>query len=233
SDGADLEQLGGTAAPLRIALDDAEGAGFEVVIDLPSTLNVFARGDGDGGAFAKLGEAIDLFGLGSFLDPAGAGGFYAPGPLEGIGEVPAAVGVEHELGIVADGLGEEADEVDILAQALGAVAGAVGEEPLLIAIALELQFLGALLGLIGFERVSEATGVGFDGLAGGSAEETIDGRFEIAPAEIPEGVVDGGDSHEEEAAARVTVGTVELVPEFLLREGVLVEEEGAQLLVDD
>ena len=92
---------------------------------------------------------------------------------------------------------------------------------------------GALLGLIGFERVSEATGVGFDGLAGGTAEETIDRRLEIAAAEVPEGVVDGGDGHEEEAAAGVAVGAVELVPELLLREGVLLQEEGAQLLVDD
>src|ERR1019366_1985724 len=233
SDGADLEQFGGASAPLRIALDDAEGAVFEVVIDLPSPLNVFARGDGDGGAFAQLGEAIDLFGLGGLLDPAGTVGFDALGPLEGIGQVPAAVDVEHEFGIVADGLAEEAHEVDVLAQAFGSVAGAVGEEPLLIAIAFELQLGGAGLGLIGFEGVSETPGVGFDGLAGGSAEETIDRRFEKAPTEVPEGVVDGGDGHEEEAAAGVAVGAVELVPELLLREGVLLEEEGAQLLVDD
>ena len=31
----------------------------------------------------------------------------------------------------------------------------------------------------------------------------------------------------------MAVGAVELVPEFLLREGVLLEEEGAQLFVDD
>jgi hypothetical protein len=46
-------------------------------------------------------------------------------------------------------------------------------------------------------------------------------------------VVDGGDGHEEEAAAGVAVGAVELVPELLLGERVLAEEEGAQLLVDD
>ena len=62
----------------------------------------------------------------------------ALGPLEGIGEIPAAVDVEHELGIVADGFAEEADEVDVFAQAFGTVAGTVGEEPFLIAVALEL-----------------------------------------------------------------------------------------------
>jgi len=49
-------------------LYDAEGAGFQVVIDLPTALNMLAGSDGDGGAFAELGEAIDLFGLGALFD---------------------------------------------------------------------------------------------------------------------------------------------------------------------
>src|SRR5450759_4867676 len=40
SNGADLQQFGSAAAPLRVALDYAESAGFQVVINFPSTLYV-------------------------------------------------------------------------------------------------------------------------------------------------------------------------------------------------
>src|ERR1035438_9465590 len=57
--------------------------------------------------------------------------------------------------------------------------------------------------------------------------------LEITSAQVPKSVVHGGDGHQEEASPGVAVGAVELVPEFLLRERVLLEEKRAQLFVYD
>ena len=79
------------------------------------------------------GEAVDLFRMGGFFDPARAVLLDLVGPLERVVLVPAAVGVEHEFGVVAEGFAQDADELDVLAHAFGAGAGTVAHEPLLIA----------------------------------------------------------------------------------------------------
>src|SRR5215472_7436730 len=108
-EGADPDQLGRAAAPLRVALDHAKRALFQVVVNLPAALNVFTGSDRDRRASAQLGKAADLFRLSRLFDPAGAVALRLFGPGEGVTEVPSAVHVEHQLGIIADGLANDAD----------------------------------------------------------------------------------------------------------------------------
>jgi hypothetical protein len=70
---------------------------------------MLARRDRDRRAFAKLGEAADLFRLRGLFDPARAVALHLPGPGERVSEVPAAVNVEHKFGIFAYGFAYDAD----------------------------------------------------------------------------------------------------------------------------
>jgi hypothetical protein len=155
------------------------------------------------------------------------------GPGEGIVDIPPAVCVEHEVNIRADGFAEDADKFHVLLEAIGAGTGSVTHKPFLIAEAFGFQGGGAFADFGGFEGVTQAASIDFDIRARGSAQETVDGGFEIAAAQIPKGVVDRGDGHEEKTVSGVPVGAVHLVPEGFAGEGVFAEEEGADLVVDD
>ena len=202
-------------------------AGLEVAFDLPSPVEVFAGSDGNGSAAAHGGEGLDLFGVGCFFDPAGVVFLDLFGPLQSVGLVPSTVSVEHEFGVVAESFAQDADEIDVLAHAFGARAGAIGHEPFLIAIAFALDGEGAGANGFRLERKAEATGVHLDGGARGATEQAIDGNVEETAADVPQGVVDGADGHHEETVARVAVGAVHLVPEFFAGECVFAEEKGA------
>ena len=228
-EGADFEQFGGAAAPFGVGLDDFDGVGLEEAVDFPAAVEVFAGGDGDGGGARELGEVFELVGDEGFLDPVGAGGFGGFGPVDGVLEVPAVVGVEHDFGVVAEGFAEGFDEFEVFLQAVGGVAGAVGEEPFLVSEAFGFELGGAAGGGFGLDGVAEATGVGFDVGAGWPAEEAEDGGVEEFAAEIPEGVIDGGKGHHVMTGAGVAVAAIELVPEGFAGEGVFADEEGAEL----
>src|SRR6267154_181431 len=147
------------------------------------------------------GEAVDLFRMSGFFDPVGTVLFDLMSPLEGVVLCPSAVGVEHEFGVVADGFAQNADELDVLAHAFGARAGAIAHESFLIAIAFVLVRQGASANGCRFEGEAETAGVHLYGGAGWAAEEAVDGDVEVAASDVPEGVVDGADGHHEESVA--------------------------------
>src|ERR1700761_2619562 len=97
------------------------------------------------------GEAVDLFGMGDFFHPAGMVLFDTMGPVEGVGLVPAAEGVEHEVVVVAEGFAEGLHELYVFAHAFGAGAGAVSHEPLLTAEAHAFYFEAAFANVFEFE----------------------------------------------------------------------------------
>jgi catechol 2,3-dioxygenase-like lactoylglutathione lyase family enzyme len=70
-------------------------------------------------------------------------------------------------------------------------------------------------------------------LARRTAEKAVDGRLEIAAAEIPKSVIDGADRHQEVATAREPVRAIHLVPELLAGESVFAEQEGPKIGIDD
>src|SRR5436853_35633 len=96
---------------------------------------------------------------------------YLLGPLERVGLVPAAVDVEHELHVIADGLAQDAHQIDVLTQSFGSIAGTVGEEPFLIAEAFLLERESALVHGLGLERVSQAARVSLGRRARGPAQQ--------------------------------------------------------------
>src|ERR1700748_2209024 len=95
-DGADAKQFRGASAPLGIGLDYGKASCLQVTLDLPSSVEVLARGDGNGCAAMHNGEALNLFGVSRFFDPVWPVLFDLMGPLEHVILVPSAVGVEHE-----------------------------------------------------------------------------------------------------------------------------------------
>src|SRR5258708_13710228 len=161
------------------------------------------------------GEAVDLFRVGGFFDPVGAVLFDLMGPFEGVILCPSAVGVEHEFGVVADGFAQNADELDVLAHAFGARAGAVTHEPFLIAIAFVLVRQGASANGCWFEGEAETAGVHLHGGARWASEETIDGSVIVSAADIPQRVVDGADGHHEESVAGVAGWKGDITPKTL------------------
>jgi len=171
--------------------------------------------------------------VGGFFDPVGAVLFDLMSPLEGVVLGPSAVGVEHEFGVVAYGFAQDADELDVLAHALGAGSGAIAHEPFLIAIAFVFVRQGAGANGCGFEGEAETAGVHLHGGAGGASEETIDGDVIVSAADVPQRVVDRADGHHEEPVAGVAIGAVHLVPERFAGKRVLANQKGTKLVVDD
>src|SRR5271168_1700098 len=139
------------------------------------------------------GEALDLFWVSSFFDPVRAVLFHLMGPLECVVLVPSAIGVEHEFRVVAYGFAEDADELDVFTHTLGAGAGAVAHEPLLVAVAFVFYRECASANGRRFEREAEAAGVHLHGGACRATEKTIDGDAEVAAADVPQRVVYSAD----------------------------------------
>ena len=99
----DGEVLVDAADPGRVDLEDVEGAGLEELLEHDAVLDVFAGGDLDGGdGGADRGVAEDVVGAGGLLDPVRVERGQRPGPADGLGDVPALVGVDGDAHAGAD-----------------------------------------------------------------------------------------------------------------------------------
>ena len=78
-----------------------------------------------------------------FFDEVGAVLLHLAAPFDGVLQVPALVGVEHDLHVVAHGLAQRFHQLHVEVHAARAVARAVAQEPLLLDEAVFLELRGA------------------------------------------------------------------------------------------
>ena len=163
---ADLHYLGDATGPVDVGLQDVGGAGLDEVPVAPARVLVLARGDGYADRPSDVGAAADLVGQVGLLDPGGAIRLKSLRHRNRVGHVPTHPGVEHYLDIVPDSVAEGSGKGFVPGHPFPALAGAVTEEPLRVAVAIRHKLLCAFRDPSGLYRVAECTGVGRDLLPG-------------------------------------------------------------------
>ena len=121
---------------------------------------MLACGDGHGCGSAQLDKGVQFVDVGRLFDPARAVWLDLLRPRHRVVEIPAHEGVEHQIDVVSNGFAQFLHQCDVLDEALGAITGAVGEEPFLMAEAFGFELRGARPRLACFDRIAERAAVG-------------------------------------------------------------------------
>ena len=181
------------------------------------------------GGLRQPDETLEVRHGHGFLDEVGPVLLDLAAPLDGVLQVPALVGVEHDLHVVAHGLAQRLHELHVEIHAARAVAGPVAQEPLLVDEAVLLQAA---------RRASPASGGSIEkprqlpytrtGSCVGPPNKRNTGAPKCAAAQIPQRVVDVADGHHEMAGARMAVRAVHLVPDAFDGERVLADDQRPQ-----
>ena len=174
-------------------------------------------------------EALEVGHRHGFFDEVGPVLLDLAAPLERVLQVPALVGVEHDLHVVADGRAQRLHQLHVEIHAARAVAGAITQEPLLVDEAVLLELRGAFRRPAADRSRSRGScRTRAPATASGPPNRRNTGAPKCAAAQIPQRVVDVADGHHEMAGARVAVRAVHLVPDAFDRERVLADDQRPQ-----
>ena len=207
--GGDLLHLGDAAAVAAVRLQHVHHLGLQDLAHLPDGAVPLARGQGHGDRLAHPPHDLDVARHPALLPEQQVIGLQVAPHLAGDGRRHLAVGVEHDDAGGAD---------------LGAALADAVEDPLhpVRGIAVGADAPGADLDRLG-------AGVHPHLVAAGSAEEPVHGHAVELAGDVPEGHVDGGDGvHHEAAAAQVSVGAEQPLPQVLDGGGVLADDHLAE-----
>ena len=170
---------------------------------------------GIGTSRLHLGEGGDVLGEDGFLEPEGAVGLDGLADADRLHRGEAAVHLDEDLDVGADGLADDGDAPDglflVLARDEGAPGTGDGVELHGGEAALDdgLGVLGELLVVAG---AGPAVGVDADAVAAASAEQLVDRGAGALAGEVPHGLLDAGDGgvvvHGAAAGGEVVVGGV-------------------------
>ncbi len=198
SEGGDGEEAGDAAAAGGVGLEDVDGLGVEHGAEVEAAPAVLAGGDVHAGGplVAKEVEAREVVGADGLFEPGDAElGMEAVGEAEGLLFGVGAVGIDEQLGLVADGFAGGADAVRIFF-GVGADfdfdAGDAVLDP-------ALELLGELGVGVGGESAGAVDGCGVARLA----EEMDERLAEEFGLEVPERHIDGGEGGGSDAGGAV------------------------------
>ena len=228
---AHLHEFGDAAGPVRVVLQEVDGAAHKQLLRLPAGVDVLPGGDRHARGVADAPQLPDAFGWNRLLEPCRPNRFEEPRHLNGVLYRPAVEGVEHERIAVAHGFPNGGRHRDVASHAFRAIGRAVTEEPLLRREP-ELHVLcGPRRRIIRGDREAKHARVGGSRLARRPAQDAVDRQPQRFALEIPERAVHRTETRHEEAAAAVTIHPQHLVVQRFCRQRVAAQQEAPQLLV--
>ena len=219
------------ADPVGVVLDHADRLRIQQLPEAEKRELVLAARDRDRPGI-QLGIAVDVVGDHRLFQPARLVSLKLGDDALRVVQVPAHVGLEHQVAVEADDLAQGLDPFEVLPDARGAVLRAVAEARLEHREALVEPFL--CLALHGTDVVGiEFRVVAGDGVLGRSAEQLEDRLAGDLAHQVPDGDVDGGNRRHADAPASPGMGdAVHLFPEIGVVEGIVAQDQRRQVPVD-
>src|SRR3954465_506434 len=93
SDRSNLQQFRDATAPFRICLYHRQRTSLQIALDFPTSIEMFAGSNGNGGAPVQSRKALDLFRMGGLFHPMRPVLFHLMRPFQRVIEIPSAKGV--------------------------------------------------------------------------------------------------------------------------------------------
>ena len=231
--GAHLAGLAEAPHPADVELDHVEGLGLDDLGEPVAGGLVLARGDRHRRIPPQRGVVPELVGHQGLLHPLHVELAQGPAHPPGVLQVPAHVGVGHDVDAVAHRGAQHLHQGHIAAQALGPVGRAV-QEAHLHGLEPPPHVLGRLLDELVLVGEVEVAGVDRDLVPGPAAQQLEHRLAEVLAGQVPQGDVDRADREQGRALAPVGQGAAEhLVPEPGPVERVGPDQQPAQVLLDD
>ena len=230
-DRVDLLRGGDAADPVGVILQDRDGLLLEKLRTAKKRIFMLATRDRDRPA-VQLGIATKIIGNHRLFQPARLELLQLRDHPFRIIEVPAHIGLEHQVTLPADSLAHRLDPLQVLAHTCHTVARPVSKSRLESDIALLHGFLG--LGLHAVDRAGIELGIiAGDLFLGASAEELEDRLAGKFAHQVPDGDVDGGDRRHADALAPPGMGaTVHLLPDPGIVERILADHHRRVIFID-
>lgn len=108
-----------TAETAGIDLTERDGIGLEQLLEEDAVHPVFAGGNADAEGFefpGDAGVAEDVIGRGGFLDPPGFEMGEGLHPVDGLGDIPDLIGIDHQLTIPTDFLADDRESTLVIGE---------------------------------------------------------------------------------------------------------------------
>ena len=216
-EGGDLAAFGKTAAVAQVRLDVVGRLFFQQLAKGPAGVEALAGGDGDVDGGGDAGHFVDVFGRHRLFEEEGVELFQQAGHADGHIGAEAAVALDEDFYILADGGAGGADARHGQAhigdvQALHGMAEGIAFEPP------KAQIHGGA-GRVGeFSRrlvLEEGVGVELDALAQAATHQLVDRGIQVFSFDVPQGLLDAAEGAGPDGTAAPETALVECLPEFL------------------
>ncbi len=231
--GVDLVRGRDAAHAVGVVLNHAHRFLVEQLLEAVKRELVFTARDRDAGELVELGVAVDVVGDHRLFEPARFELFELGQDAFGVLQVPAHITLEHQVVFITDDFTHRFHGLEVFRHAGLTVRRAVAEAHLEGLETLVLEFLGFLLHRLEVGAVELAVVAG-NLLLGAAAQQLEHGLVDRLAQDVPDGQVhrrDGGHGHA--LAAPGVGGAVHALPQVFVVPGVLADDQGRQVLVDD
>ena len=229
----DFARLGEAADAVGVELDVIHRARLDEFAEAVEREFVFAAGNGDAPESSQFRVAVDVVGNHRFFEPAQIEFFEQRNHAFGVIQIPAHVGVGHDVHAVADRLAHGADEREILLHAFRAVGRPPAETQLHRLVTFVLVLLRFAREFIQRRAVKPA-GINGNFRFRASAEQTINRLLRGLAENVPQRDVHRADGdHADAFAAKRHRLAIHVLPEKFDVPRVRADEQRLEIKIND